>query len=145
MPDITLWFLAETTIKLAMITMIGLYFIFSNTIMHALSIADNGADVMVLINKQILNPLFLGCFFISGVGSLSLFFLSSGLTSAAGIVFFIGTVAVTVVFNVPLNNKLKDASKSELRAVWKEYLSKWVIWNHVRTACGVIAGLLLCI
>lgn len=145
MPDITLWFLAETTIKLAMITMIGLYFIFSNTIMHALSISDNGADVMVLINKQILNPLFLGCFIISGFGSLSLFFLSSGLTSAAGIVFFIGTVAVTVVFNVPLNNKLKDASKSELRAVWKEYLSKWVIWNHLRTACAIIAGLLLCV
>lgn len=145
MPEFTLWFLLETAIKLAMITMIGLYFIFSNTIIPALSNADKGADVMVLINKKILNPLFLGCFFSSGVGSLSLFFLSSGLTSAAGIVFFIGTVAVTVVFNVPLNNKLKDASKPELSTVWNEYLSKWVIWNHVRTACGVVSGLLLCI
>ncbi|GBL05278.1 DUF1772 domain-containing protein [Glaciecola sp. KUL10] len=144
MPDFTLWLLTETIIKLAMITMIGLYFIFSNTIMYALSSIDNGADVMVLINKKILNPLFLGCFFISGVGSLSLFFISSGVTSAAGIIFFIGTVAVTVVFNVPLNDKLKGAQKSEIKAVWKEYLSKWVVWNHVRTVSGVTSGLLLC-
>ncbi|MDT0593726.1 DUF1772 domain-containing protein [Glaciecola petra] len=145
MPDFTLWYLTETIIKLAMITMIGLYFIFSNTIMHALSSVDNGAEVMVIINKKILNPLFLGCFFLSGVGSLSLFFLSSGLTSAAGIVFFIGTVAVTVVFNVPLNDKLKDAQKTEIKGVWKDYLSKWVVWNHVRTGCGVVSGLLLCL
>ena len=145
MPDFTLWLLTETIIKLAMITMIGLYFIFSNTIMYALSSMDNGADVMVIVNKKILNPLFLGCFFISGVGSLSLFFISSGVTSAAGIIFFIGTVAVTVVFNVPLNDKLKGAQKSEIKAVWKEYLSKWVVWNHVRTVSGVASGLLLCI
>jgi uncharacterized membrane protein len=144
MPDFTLWFLTETIIKLAMIMMIGLYFIFSNTIMNALSSIDNGAEVMVIINKKILNPLFLGCFFISGVGSLSLFFLSSGATSAAGIIFFIGTTAVTVVFNVPLNDKLKDAENSEIKVVWKEYLSKWGVWNNVRTISGVASGLLLC-
>lgn len=145
MTDFTFWLIAEAIVKLTMIIMIGLYFIFSNTIMSVLSKIDNGADLMILINKKILNPLFLSCFFISGVGSLSLFFVSSGATAASSIVFFIGTVAVTVVFNVPLNDKLKDASKSELSAVWKEYLSKWVFWNHVRTICGITSGLLLCV
>lgn len=145
MSDFTFWLIAEAIVKLTMIIMIGLYFIFSNTIMSVLSKIDNGADLMILINRKILNPLFLGCFFISGVGSLSLFFVSSGATAASSIVFFIGTVAVTVVFNVPLNDRLKDASKSELSAVWKEYLSKWVFWNHVRTICGITSGLLLCV
>lgn len=145
MSDFTLFSVLETTIKLSMMTMIGQYFIFSNTVMRVLSDVENGADVMILINQKILNPLFFGYFFISGVGSLGLFFLSSDWLADAGIIFFIGTVAVTVVFNVPLNNKLKDASEQQKDIIWKEYLSEWVIWNHVRTLSGAVSGVLLCL
>ena len=113
--------------------------------MRALTNFDNGVHVMIEINRIILNPVFLGCFFISGVGSFCLFFISTGLLAYAGIVFFVGTVVVTVAFNVPLNNKLKDSSEHQKSAVWHEYLSKWVIWNHVRTLCGIFSSLLLCI
>ena len=143
--DFTLLPIVETIIKLSMIIMIGLYFTFSNTVMRVLTTFENGSDVMISINREILNPIFFGCFFISGVGSLSLFFMTTGLLASAGIIFFIGTVAVTIVFNVPLNNKLKDASENQRNDVWKEYLSKWVVWNHVRTFCGIFSGLLLCI
>ncbi len=145
MTEFTLLSIAEIIVKLTMIIMIGLYFIFSNTVMRVLSDLENGADAMVLINRHILNPLFLGCFFISGIGSLSLFFISTGLLASASIIFFVGTVVVTVVFNVPLNNKLKDASEYHRDIVWKEYLPKWVFWNHLRTVCGVVSGTLLCL
>ncbi|MBU3006135.1 anthrone oxygenase family protein [Paraglaciecola arctica] len=145
MIEFSLWALAETVIKLAMIIMIGLYFIFSNTIMGVLAHAKNGAEMMILINEKILNPIFLGVFFISGVGSLVLFIFSSGLVSTAGAVFFVGTVAVTIVYNVPLNNQLRDASAPQRATIWQAYLSKWVLWNHLRTCSGVIAGLLLCL
>lgn len=141
--DLTLLSILETIIKLSMIIMIGLYFTFSNTVMRVLTNFENGSDVMVAINREILNPLFLGCFFISGVGSLSLSLMTTGLLASASIVFFIGTVAVTIVFNVPLNNKLKESSEQQRNEVWREYLYKWVIWNHVRTIFGVISGLLL--
>ncbi|MEP1447977.1 MAG: anthrone oxygenase family protein [Paraglaciecola sp.] len=145
MIELSIWAIVEIIIKLAMIIMIGLYFIFSNTVMGVLASAEKGEEIMISINEKILNPIFLGGFFISGVGSLTLFIFSSGAISAAGAVFFVGTVAVTIVFNVPLNNKLRDAATHERATIWQEYLSKWVFWNHLRTGSGVVAGLLLCL
>ena len=143
--DLSLWTMTEVLFKFSMYMMMGLYFIFSNTVMETLARFDNGADVMIEINKEILNPVFLSLFFVSGIGSFWLFFFSQGAIAAAGLIFFVGTVAVTVVFNVPLNDKLKNIVPNKKHALWKEYLSKWVLWNHVRTFCAAISGLLLCL
>ena len=146
MSEFTFLFFIETLIKLTMIIMIGLYFIFSNTIMRVLSNVDNGANVMISINREILNPLFFGCFFISGIGSLVLVFITSTVSvSIASTIFFMGTFVITLFFNVPLNNKLKDALENQINTIWKEYLHRWVFWNHVRTFSGVVSGLLLCL
>jgi uncharacterized membrane protein len=55
---------------------------------------------------------------------------------------------VTVAANVPLNNHLDALSPQTLSAVdaareWRDYLSSWSAWNHVRTATGVAAGALM--
>lgn len=134
----------EALLQLSMVIMIGLYFIFSNTIMTTLARVENGANVMVDINKQILNPVFLVCFVLSALASVYFLAFGSGLNRVSGGVFFVGTVVVTALKNVPLNNQLRDVKGfSEQQILWKVYLSKWVKWNHVRTLSAVVSGFLL--
>lgn len=143
MVEISLITTVEALLQLSMIIMVGPYFTFSNTIMRALSTRSDGANTMIEINRQILNPLFLVCFCFSGFAGLYFFEFHSGLRSIAGLIFFIGTTLVTVIFNVPLNNKLRDSSQETLANIWQTYLTRWVFWNHVRTASAVVSGLLI--
>ena len=50
---------------------------------------------------------------------------------------------IRVDFNVPLNDKLDDTPENERRFMWRYYLSKWTVWNHLRTGSALTAGLLL--
>ena len=136
--------LLEPLIQLSMMIMVGLYFIFSNTIMASLRQFDSGAEVMIQINKVILNPVFMAVFWISGLGSLYLMVFAEGLLAISGAVFLVGTTLVTVVKNVPLNNLLRD-SGSDRPQIWVHYLDKWVFWNHVRSIAAVTSALLLVI
>ncbi len=136
--------IVEPLIQLSMVSMVGLYFIFSNTIMASLKQFKSGADVMVEINQVILNPVFMAVFWISGLGSLYLVMFAEGLLFISGVIFFLGTTFITVIRNVPLNNQLRD-SGPERAEVWQNYLNKWVFWNHVRSAAAVSSGLLLVI
>ncbi len=136
--------LLEPLIQLSMMIMVGLYFIFSNTIMASLRQFDSGAEVMIQINKVILNPVFMAVFWISGLGSLYLMVFAEGLLAISGAVFLVGTTLVTVVKNVPLNNLLRD-SDSDRPQIWVHYLDKWVFWNHVRSIAAVTSALLLVI
>jgi uncharacterized membrane protein len=132
----------EPLIQLSMIIMVGLYFTFSNTVMPSLAKFESGADVMVEINKVILNPVFIAVFWVSGLGSLYLVVTAKGLLFVGALVFLVGTTLVTIVKNVPLNNQLKEAGV-ERGQVWQRYLDKWVFWNHVRTMAAISSCLLL--
>lgn len=130
--------------KTSMIIMVGLYFTFSNTVMTVLKSTTNGADVMVDINKVILNPLFMGCFILSGISSLWFVITAGGTLALSGGAFFMGTTFVTMLKNVPLNNQLRDATRPEIRKqTWELYLSEWVFWNHVRTFSAIVSVFLL--
>lgn len=135
--------IVESLLELSMIVMVGLYFIFSNTIMRTLANRSDGACVMNDINKDILNPVFLGLFVLSGVAGLYFLLFESNAKSVAGGIFFFGTTLVTVTRNVPLNNQLRDSSGDKITQVWRNYLDKWVFWNYVRSASAIIAGFLL--
>ncbi|GGA71777.1 membrane protein [Neiella marina] len=133
-------------VKLSMIIMVGIYFIFSNTIIAVLRQTKSGADIMVEINRVILNAVFLCCFVISGLGSLHLALFGDGYQMISGCLFFFGTTLLTIVINVPLNNQLRDTNGAEQRRVfWRQYQVDWLRWNHVRTLCASVAGLLLVI
>lgn len=136
--------IGEALMQLSMVTMVGLYFIFSNTIMKSLSSVDNGAEVMVTINQVILNHVFMTFFIISGISSMYFVFAGQGIEVAGAAVFFLGTTLVTIVKNVPMNNQLLEASTgANQQQVWAEYQSKWVYWNHVRTISGLFTGFAL--
>ncbi|MCA1367684.1 DUF1772 domain-containing protein [Bradyrhizobium sp. BRP14] len=127
--------------------MAGLFFVFSVCIMQALSRLppEEGIAAMNAINIVIQNPLFLAAFMGTALLSLVLVVTAlwggegSYLLAAGGLVYFIGTLVVTMVFNVPLNNALAAAAPGQAATeLWQQrYLTDWVWWNHVRTLASI--------
>ena len=66
----------------------------------------------------------------------------------AGTLFYlIGTIGVTIAFNVPLNDALAALAPTSAQGatLWKTYLTDWTFWNHIRTAAAILAAALLTI
>jgi uncharacterized membrane protein len=130
----------------------GIFFAFSAFIMTALGrlTPEGGISAMQSINVVVLNPAFFFVFFGTAILSLVLaiaaLFGGSGASVpyllAGSLLYLVGTILVTIVFNVPLNNRLASVSakSAEGAAVWTRYLSAWVAWNHVRTAASFAAS-----
>ena len=132
----------------------GIFFAFSSFIMKALASrpSPEGICAMQSINVVVINPTFLGAFF--GTAALSL--VAGGLALAGwgqppavffltGALFYlVGTILVTMLANVPLNNELAAVSGIDpgAREVWERYLDRWTMWNHVRTVAAIVAALL---
>jgi hypothetical protein len=60
---------------------------------------------------------------------------------AGSLFYLVGIIAVTIIFNVPLNDALAAAGADtpEGAALWTRYLTEWTAWNHVRTVSGIAA------
>lgn len=132
--------------------MAGAFFAFSSFVMEALGKlpASQGIAAMQSINVVVINPVFLSVLF--GTAGLALFLgfgamrhlgdlRAIGVMAGAGF-YVIGTVLVTMVFNVPLNNALAavDPASGEGAAIWVDYLRNWTNWNHVRTLAALAAS-----
>jgi uncharacterized membrane protein len=65
----------------------------------------------------------------------------AALVLAGGALYIVGTIGVTIVRNVPLNNWLAKLHPQGGEAVgrWDEYAAKWTAWNHVRAATLTVA------
>jgi uncharacterized membrane protein len=134
----------------------GLYFAFSTFIMTALDRIDraSGIAAMNAINVEIIRSLFMPLFLGTTVTSAALAVIAgfrwgeAGAMRmlAGGVLYVLGMFAVTVVFNVPLNNALAaaEASSPAGAALWGRYMKEWTFWNHVRTvACTVASALFI--
>ena len=144
-----LWFSAVGCGLLA-----GLYFAFSAFIMTALGRIDQAAGISAMnaINGVIVQSLFLPIFMGSTLTSLALAALAllrwdepgAAMWLAGGVLYGVGMFAVTMVFNVPLNNALAavQPASSEAGALWARYLTDWTWWNHVRTVTSTLAFVL---
>lgn len=107
---------------------------------------------MNTINKIILRSLFMPLFFGSTVISVMLIIVAlgqwdeegSGMALISGMIYFLGMFMCTVVFNVPLNNRLAEINggSADAGVVWLHYLKTWTKWNHVRTVSSLISCLL---
>jgi len=132
----------------------GIFFAFSSFIMKALAGVPSaeGIGAMQSINVVVINPWFLGAFFGTAVLSLVAggFALagwgspSASLFLGGALFYLVGTILVTMLGNVPLNNQLAAvlATDPAARDVWEHYLGRWTMWNHVRTAAAMVAALL---
>lgn len=129
----------------------GVFYAFSTFIMKALGRlpANQGIAAMNEINLAVLNPWFFVAFFGTAGVCVPVAILASRMAIGNGLVLFggcalysIGCVLVTMVFNVPLNNRLAkvDPDGGDGKALWAHYLSRWTRWNHVRTAASLVAA-----
>jgi len=130
----------------------GIFYAFSTSVMRALGnlAPAEGIAAMQSINVAVFNVWFMGAMFgtaaiclVLAIGS----FLAWHQTGAAYILagsalYLAGTILVTVVFNVPLNDALAatNAASADGSKIWARYLSDWTWWNHVRSAAALAAA-----
>lgn len=134
----------------------GLFFAWSiSVILGTEKLADNTyLKTMQSINREILNPIFFLVFF----GSLIALCLNTifqygyrpqfWLVLVAALVYLIGTVGVTGLGNVPLNNELEALNLSELSNLRLKnfrtyYESNWNQYHRIRTISAMISFILL--
>jgi uncharacterized membrane protein len=135
----------------------GVFFAFSTFVMPALARLQppQAIAAMQSINITAINPLFMLALFGTAFACLflmvsilfkwqqpSAFYLLSG-----SLLYLVGTIAVTIAFNVPLNDALAivKPGSSEGATLWAKYLTNWTFWNHVRTIAALAAAALFTI
>ncbi|MPZ55104.1 MAG: DUF1772 domain-containing protein [Rhizobiales bacterium] len=131
--------------------MAGLFFAFSAFGMTALGRLPppNGIAAMQAINVEILNPLFFLVFFGTAAACIVLAIAAmigwsepgAAVLLVGSVLYLVGNILVTIVFNVPLNNELAAVDPDGVKGatVWTRYLSVWTAWNHVRTVACLAA------
>lgn len=142
---------------LAYAVVCGVFLAFSDFIMRSLAHTGGvgGVEAMQIINREVFRWVFMALFL--GMAAMSVFILiysAMNLTGVPGnlimlgaLAYLLGCFAVTVFFNVPLNEALAgmELSADTTQDYWTgTYLPRWTMWNTVRTvACALAAGLLL--
>lgn len=128
----------------------GVFYAFSTFVMKALGRLPpaQGIAAMQSINIVVINPWFMAALFGTALLCLAVLGLSfrggapAGLPIAGGLLYVLGTIGVTIAFNVPRNNSLARMNPvaAEAAALWTDYLSTWTRWNHVRTLAALAAA-----
>lgn len=131
---------------------VGVFFAFSTFVMNALTRLQpkEGITAMQSINITAINPLFMVALF--GTAAACMFLAVSSVLRwhqhgaayllVGSLLYLIGTVLVTIAFNVPLNDALAIAKPDSIEGanLWARYLTNWTIWNHVRTISALAAA-----
>jgi uncharacterized membrane protein len=119
--------------------MSGVYASYAFSVMPGLRGADDRTfvDVMQRFNVAILNGWFLLCFLGGLVFGVLALVLGWGTPSrpwvALGLGFYVLSLLITFVVNVPLNNALMAASADvDAGAVRAAFEARWVTWNVIR-------------
>lgn len=135
--------------------MAGAFFAFSSFIMRALARlpAPQGIAAMQSINVLAVTPLFMTALF--GTAAACLLLGISALFAwerpgaayllIGSTLYVVGTVLVTILFNVPRNDALAavNAASADGVRLWTDYVRGWTVWNHVRTVAALVAAALL--
>jgi uncharacterized membrane protein len=135
----------------------GVFFAFSTFVMNALARQPpkEGIAVMQSLNITAINPLFMFalfgtavvCIFLAIFSVLKWHQPSTILLLLGSLLYLLGTIGVTIVFNVPMNDALAkvEPSSAEGASLWASYLINWTFWNHIRTVTALAAGALFAI
>jgi uncharacterized membrane protein len=130
----------------------GIFFAFSAFVMAALGRLppDGGIAAMQSINVAVLNTWFFAAFFGTAAACVILAVIAlfnwngpgAIYLLAGSLLYLLGTILVTMAFNVPLNGALAavEADSAKGAELWTRYLSAWTAWNHVRTAGSLLAA-----
>jgi len=150
------WFLIVCQISVIACALVsGVFLTFSDFIMRSLDGAKTaaGVEVMQVINREVFRSLFM--VLLLGLSALSPFLIgyayfgvagsASAWIIAGGALYLAGVFGVSLVFNVPMNDRLeaKDCSGPEASAYWTgTYRPRWTFWNTVRALAS--AGSAIC-
>jgi uncharacterized membrane protein len=138
-------------------TIAGVFFAFSTFVMKALARLppEEGIAAMQSINVFAINSWFLVAFL--GTAGLCVATMIAAVFQwtepfaifllLGGVIYLAGCFAVTIVFNVPMNQTLAalPPTAPDRAAYWASYVSGWTTWNHVRTLASLLAAALLAI
>ncbi len=148
----TIIFISLLVAAIGSIVVGGIFHAFSSFVMAGLGRipSEQGANAMRSINVTVFTPSFMIPFMGMALFSLvlagwALFAwdrAGSGLILVASLLYLVGCFGVTMVFNVPLNNRLVAVQPAEEAALWAHYLRVWTRWNTVRTIAPTLGGLL---
>ena len=108
---------------------------------------------MQTINVEVFNPWF-GVAFVATPAACALVMILSLFrwhhpaamySLIGGALYLLGSLWVTVLFNIPRNDGLAAvaATAPEAPELWSRYLRTWTAWNHVRTAGAFAAAIVL--
>lgn len=129
----------------------GVFLAFSDFVMRALALVPPaaGSEAMQVVNREVFRSIFIvlliGMSVYSVLLGLYALFLFDGAVAwwvlSGSAVYVIGTFLVTIVFNVPMNQKLApmDPAATETVAYWAIYLKDWTKWNTVRTVAPLLS------
>ena len=149
--------LAQITVlsaaTLATGVMAGLFFAYTFSVMPGLHASGDRTFVegMQRINVAIQNGWFFLCFvgaLVCTLAAVALHIPGPGRAAlpwlVAGLVLYAVVLVVTGAVNVPLNNALDAAGRTDAAAARAAFEATWVTWNNVRTAAnlGAFAALI---
>jgi uncharacterized membrane protein len=130
----------------------GVFFTFSSFVMQALARlpAAQGIAAMQSINERAVTPVFMTALFGTGAACMGLAVWSLFLWHepfavyllGGSALYVVGTVGVTMVRNVPLNDRLAALHAEDAGAAghWDAFVARWTAWNHVRTVAALAAA-----
>ncbi len=122
----------------------GVFLTFSDFVMKSLAATEpaGGIQSMQLINRKVYKTVFmvllLGMSFVSPVFIGYAYFYVSGPAMypivVGGVVYFFGVFIVSLLFNVPMNQRLDvmDYTAKDTHAYWQTYVPVWSFWNYIR-------------
>lgn len=130
----------------------GVFFAFSTFVMNALARLQptQGIAAMQSINITVINPWFMAAFL--GTAAACIFLAVSSLLKwhqpgaayllLGSLLYLVGTLGVTIVCNVPLNEALARVEPDSAVGanLWVSYLANWTVWNHIRTGAALAAA-----
>ncbi len=141
------------SLGVASLLVAGVFQAFSDFVMRSLAAARPaaGAEVMQMINREVFGSAFLAMFLALAPATLGLAVYAvltapaetAGWTVAAAALYLVATFAVTILGNVPMNERLDRLSGAEAETYWRTYSVAWTRLNHLRTAGAIGAGLCL--
>ena len=140
------WFLVVSQVSVISCGLVaGVFLTFSDLVMKSLAAPRpaGGIECMQVINRKVFKTVFM--VLLLGMSALAPLLVG-------GAIYLVGVLLVTLIFNVPMNQRLDalDFSGSEVASYWKTYVPNWSFWNHVRTIssgasaiCYLVAGVWL--
>jgi uncharacterized membrane protein len=150
-----LYLTAATAIGSAVVG--GALYAFSSFVMPGLGRSGSRSAIAAMqgINESAPRPPFMASFV--GTAALSVACVVAGvvrleedgapLQVAGGVLYLVGVIGLTGAYHIPRNDALAaaDHSAEDADAVWRRYDGEWTRMNHVRSAAGMLAAVLLLI